>query len=121
MPHDIHQMMYLGKEPWHGLGTPLPANGSYEEIVHAAGFYTAALDHDDNRAVALHLVRMTKYARMLRLSRSSLLLHFRLLVGTSKERENIIAGCFDANFELMLKHRSDSDTEPSRSKEPPSH
>ena len=41
MPHDINQMMYVGKEPWHGLGTPLPANGSYEEIVHAAGFYTA--------------------------------------------------------------------------------
>ncbi len=41
MPHDIQQMVYVGKEPWHGLGTPLPANGSYEEIVHAAGFYTA--------------------------------------------------------------------------------
>ncbi|SEN18165.1 hypothetical protein SAMN05444354_1331, partial [Stigmatella aurantiaca] len=41
MPHDIQQMVYVGKEPWHGLGTPLPSNGSYEEIVHAAGFYTA--------------------------------------------------------------------------------
>lgn len=43
MPHDIHQMMFVGKEPWHSLGTPLPTNGSYEEIVHAAGFYTAGL------------------------------------------------------------------------------
>ncbi len=41
MPHNIHQMVYAGKEPWHGLGTPLPANGSYEEIAQAAGFYTA--------------------------------------------------------------------------------
>lgn len=41
MPHDIHQMMYVGKEPWQGLGTPLPANGRYEQSVQAAGIYTA--------------------------------------------------------------------------------
>ncbi len=41
MPHDIHQMVFVGTEAWHGLGTPLPANGSYEESVLAAGFYMA--------------------------------------------------------------------------------
>jgi phage/plasmid-like protein (TIGR03299 family) len=41
MAHDIHQMVYAGATPWHGLGTPLPANGTWEEIREAAGFYTA--------------------------------------------------------------------------------
>ncbi len=63
----------------------------------------ASLDRNDDRAVALHLVQMTKRTRRLRLSRSSLLLHFRLLVGKKKEREDVIAGCFDANFELLFK------------------
>jgi hypothetical protein len=67
----------------------------------------AALNHDDYRAVALHLIQMTKRARRLRLSRSSLLLHFRLLVGKKQEQEDIIAGCFDANFELMFKPQQD--------------
>jgi hypothetical protein len=66
-----------------------------------------AQDHDDDRAVALHLVRMTKRTRRLRLNRSSLLLHFRLLVGKKQEQEDIIAGCFDANFELMFKPQQD--------------
>ncbi len=79
----------------------------------------AALDHDDDRSVALHLLRMTKYARKFRLSRASLLLNFRLLVGNTQEREAIIAGCFDASFELMLKPESGNDTEPSSSKKPP--
>jgi len=41
MSHEIHQMTYVGKEPWHGLGTQLPANADYYSIVQAAGFYTA--------------------------------------------------------------------------------
>ncbi|MDY7229470.1 hypothetical protein [Hyalangium rubrum] len=41
MPHNIHSMVYAGKEPWHGLGTPLPRNADYDSIVEAAGFYTA--------------------------------------------------------------------------------
>ncbi|AEI66274.1 DUF932 domain-containing protein [Corallococcus macrosporus] len=41
MPHEINQMVYAGKEPWHGLGTELPANADYDSIVQAAGFYTA--------------------------------------------------------------------------------
>jgi len=41
MSHEIHQMTYVGKEPWHGLGTQLPANADYDSIVQAAGFYTA--------------------------------------------------------------------------------
>jgi hypothetical protein len=41
MPHNIHSMVYAGKEPWHGLGTPLPRNADYDTIVEAAGFYTA--------------------------------------------------------------------------------
>jgi hypothetical protein len=41
MPHNIHSMVYAGREPWHGLGTPLPRNADYDTIVEAAGFYTA--------------------------------------------------------------------------------
>lgn len=39
MAHQIKQMMYVGIEPWHGLGTKLPRNGTWEEIVEAAGFF----------------------------------------------------------------------------------
>jgi phage/plasmid-like protein (TIGR03299 family) len=41
MPHNIDKMVYAGKVPWHGLGTALPRNADYEEIVQAAGFYRA--------------------------------------------------------------------------------
>jgi phage/plasmid-like protein (TIGR03299 family) len=41
MAHDINRMIYVGAEPWHGLGVRLPVNASYEEIVDAAGFYEA--------------------------------------------------------------------------------
>jgi phage/plasmid-like protein (TIGR03299 family) len=41
MPHNIDKMAYVGKVPWHGLGTPLPANADYDSIVEAAGFYRA--------------------------------------------------------------------------------
>ncbi len=34
-------MVYAGETPWHGLGTRLPANGTWEEIRTAAGFYRA--------------------------------------------------------------------------------
>jgi len=76
------------------------------------------LDHDDHRGVARHLVWMAKRTRRLRLSRARLLLHFRLLVGSSQERGDIIAGCFDANFELMLKLHQD-DGPPPGTKSPP--
>lgn len=39
MAHDINRMIYVGQVPWHGLGTQLPKNASYDEIVVAAGFY----------------------------------------------------------------------------------
>jgi hypothetical protein len=80
----------------------------------------AALDHDDHRGVARHLAWMSKRTRRLRLSRASLLLHFRLLVGSSRERQDIIAGCFDANFELMLEFHRD-DGPPPGTKSPPEH
>jgi phage/plasmid-like protein (TIGR03299 family) len=41
MAHNIRQMVYAGENPWHKLGTQLPANGTWEEIREAAGFYTA--------------------------------------------------------------------------------
>ncbi|ABC83317.1 DUF932 domain-containing protein [Anaeromyxobacter dehalogenans] len=41
MAHDINKMIYVGEMPWHGLGVPLPARASYEDIVQAAGFYVA--------------------------------------------------------------------------------
>lgn len=41
MAHDINRMVYAGATPWHGLGTPLPANSTWEDIRDAAGFYAA--------------------------------------------------------------------------------
>ncbi len=39
MPHDIKKLVFVGVEPWHGLGTKLPRNASYEEVADAAGFF----------------------------------------------------------------------------------
>jgi hypothetical protein len=52
-----------------------------------------------------HLVPMPRSTWRLLLSRASLLLHVRFLVGSTKERTDIILGCFDAHVELMLKPR----------------
>jgi len=41
MAHDINKMVFVGEVPWHGLGVRLPARATYDEIVEAAGFYTA--------------------------------------------------------------------------------
>jgi|GEM_PF-1093315 len=41
MAHNIEKMAYVGRVPWHGLGTPLPRNADYDSIVEAAGFYRA--------------------------------------------------------------------------------
>lgn len=43
MPHDIHNasMVYAGATPWHGIGTRLPANATWEEVYKMAGFYEA--------------------------------------------------------------------------------
>src|ERR1700722_11781723 len=45
MAHQINQMVYVGQEPWHGLGVRLPVNGTFEEIVQAAAFYRALERH----------------------------------------------------------------------------
>jgi hypothetical protein len=71
-----------------------------------------ALDHNDYRTAARQLIRMAWYARRFCLSRASLLLHFRLLVGKSQERLAIIAGCFDVNFELMIALHQDDEPSP---------
>ncbi|MCY1024056.1 DUF932 domain-containing protein [Pyxidicoccus sp. MSG2] len=39
MPAAIEKMVYAGETPWHGLGTHLPANGTWEDVRDAAGFY----------------------------------------------------------------------------------
>jgi hypothetical protein len=49
--------------------------------------------------------RLRFYAVKPRLAMGSLLLHIRFLVGSKKERTDIILGCFDAHVELMLKPR----------------
>ncbi len=41
MAHQINKMAYVGQVPWHGLGTKLAANGTYEDVVKSAGFYRA--------------------------------------------------------------------------------
>ena len=39
--HNINKMIYVGTEPWHGLGVKLPANATYDQISSLAGFYNA--------------------------------------------------------------------------------
>ena len=53
----------------------------------------------------VHPFLLRLYAVKPRLSRACLLLHVRFLVGSKKERTDIILGCFDAHVELMLKPR----------------
>jgi phage/plasmid-like protein (TIGR03299 family) len=43
MPDNVNQMVYAGALPWHGKGKQLPANGTFEEIREAAGFFHVRL------------------------------------------------------------------------------
>ena len=74
----------------------------------------AALDDEDGLATLLHLGWMSLYAVKTSLTRRSILLHLRLLVGSKKERTAMLTGCLDASFELMLEN-------PNSSREPTIH
>jgi hypothetical protein len=63
------------------------------------------LEQERTMKATQHLVPMPRSTRRILLSRASLLLHVRFLVGSQKERTNIIQGCFDAHIERMLKPR----------------
>lgn len=42
MAHQIYRnaaMMWVGQMPWHGLGTELPANATWERVCEVVGFY----------------------------------------------------------------------------------
>jgi hypothetical protein len=52
-----------------------------------------------------HPFRLHLYAVKAYLRKGSLLLHIRFLVGSKKERTDIILGCFDAHVERILKPR----------------
>lgn len=41
MAHNLHKntMAFVGETPWHGLGTKLPSNATWEVMSKAAGFY----------------------------------------------------------------------------------
>jgi hypothetical protein len=49
--------------------------------------------------------RLRLYTVKTHLTKESLLLHVRFLVGSTKERTDIILGCFDAHVERMLRPR----------------
>jgi hypothetical protein len=63
-----------------------------------------AREHELARKGA-HPFRLRLYAVKPRLAKASLLLHIRFLVGSKKERTDIILGCFDAHIERILKPR----------------
>lgn len=71
----------------------------------------AVFDDEDYRTAARHFARMHLYAMKAGLARDNLRMTFRMLVGTSEEREGIIAGCLDATFELTVKTRAASSPE----------
>ncbi len=41
MAHNLYRntMLFTGKVPWHGLGTRLPSNATWEQVVSLGGFY----------------------------------------------------------------------------------
>ncbi|WP_141326346.1 hypothetical protein [Myxococcus sp. AB025B] len=79
----------------------------------------AALADEDGLATLLHLGWMSLYAVKTSLTVSSILLHLRLLVGSKKERMDIITGCLDASFELMQKNPNSSQEPTPLRKSPP--
>ncbi|WP_426751132.1 hypothetical protein [Myxococcus sp. Y35] len=68
----------------------------------------AALEDEDSLATLRHLGRVSLYAVKTSLTRRSILLHLRLLVGSEQERTAILTGCLDASFELMQKNPNSS-------------
>jgi len=71
----------------------------------------AVFDEEDYRTAARHFTRMHLHAMRASLTRGNLRMTFRLLVGTTEERESIIAGCLEATFELTVKTRAASSPE----------
>lgn len=43
MAHNLHKnsMVFAGDVPWHGLGTRLPSNATWEQVAQLGGFYKA--------------------------------------------------------------------------------
>jgi hypothetical protein len=63
---------------------------------------------DRNRELAGKMARpfrLRLYTVKTHLTKDGLLLHVRFLVGSKKERTDIILGCFDAHVERMLRPR----------------
>jgi hypothetical protein len=63
------------------------------------------LEQERTMKATQHLVPMPRSTRGILLSRASVLLQIRFLVGSKKERTAIILGCFDAHVEFVLKPR----------------
>ena len=67
---------------------------------------TEAMAREDERTrKSAHPFGLRLYAVKPRLAVGSLLLHVRFVVGSKKERTDIILGCFDAHIERILKPR----------------
>ena len=61
--------------------------------------------NDELAGKMAHPFRLRLYTVKTHLTKDSLLLHVRFLVGSKKERTDIVLGCFDAHVERMLKPR----------------
>lgn len=79
---------------------------TFEEAKALCLSFSEATANENARAIeATNPFWLRLYTVKTHLTKESLLLHLRFLVGSKKERTDIILGCFDAHVERMLRPR----------------